>query len=421
MAGCPAAPYDPKIPLSNAFKGIVITSFHKPMTKVKVETPETPATEIEEEAAFTPQIRLTTRKYASVTIAADEFIKDRSSAMKRIVSSRYNTFKYNFGGYTPYKEKKKTKKACTFDFRICAFKLIGEQVEIFSNEDYLDYIRTRTCDFILDLLIDSEEEARAFQRAMEEEANRKADEERLRKVQQEEDDRKERRRRRTLYSRGKWNVGALTYMREVQQLEFDDEQSIGLSSRDSGDEVPQVTDDSVVIKPSKSLLNDKEAQLAAVEHSMAKKPKFLRTKSDTDISIAQRQLENLWITLKMPLDQKLDMAIKYGSHKFGPKLDLAITYWKKASEHIIAREQVLAEIEEFEKEASNTERYFRKGYDGSSEARMVEAKIRDVHLATLHGMEAQLSDIISMIKYELNETVTYHGEDCTTTNLHIYI
>jgi hypothetical protein len=30
----------------------------------------------------------------------------------------------------------------------------------------------------------------------------------------------------------------------------------------------------------------------------------------------QKQLEKIWRALKMPLDQKIDMAIKYGHHRF---------------------------------------------------------------------------------------------------------
>jgi hypothetical protein len=43
----------------------------------------------------------------------------------------------------------------------------------------------------------------------------------------------------------------------------------------------------------------------------------------------QDELEMLWLKLHMPLDQKLDMAIKYGSHK---KLDMAIKYGSQPSQ-----------------------------------------------------------------------------------------
>ncbi|KAJ3027325.1 UNVERIFIED_CONTAM: Coiled-coil domain-containing protein 87 [Siphonaria sp. JEL0065] len=400
--GCPSAPYDPKIPLTNAFKGILL-SYSKPKPVVKEESPEVSETET---AAFsTPQIRLTTRKYATSNVDADEFSKDRKAAMKKIVSSRYNTFKYNYGGYTPYKAEKKKKKEV-----------------VFTTDDYLDYIRTRTCDFILDLLIDSEEEAKAYQRAMEEEANRKMEEGIRARIQKEEDDKLERRRRRTLYNRGKWNVGALTHMREVQQLdkhELLNDINLDSSSTEEAEEKPATPEVKVMIAPpgiartyeekEMQYLSEKERQLAEAEAEAIQKHKLQKVKSDTDISGAQQELETLWVALKMPLDQKLDMAIKYGSRKFGSRLELAIKYWKKAADQILAREQVLREIDEFEGEHSNPDRYFKKGYDGSSEARMLEARIRDGHLQTLHSMEEQLADTISMIKFELNETVTYHG------------
>ncbi|KAJ3109735.1 Coiled-coil domain-containing protein 87 [Physocladia obscura] len=419
QAGCPAAPYDAKMPLSNAYKGI-ITAFTKrtqTQQQQQQQQQESEESETDTRAFATPQIRLTTRKYTESGINADEFSRDRTAAMRKLVSSRYNTFKYNYGGYTPYKERKKKKK-----------------VVIFHAEDYLDYIRTRVCDFILDLLIDSEEEARSYQRALEEEANRKIEEEMQRKKQMEEDERKERKRRRTLYSRGKWNVGALTYMREIQQIDpeehirdldlsdTDDDKSVdndavvqenfidGNPANNFKSELPHINNNTSekIAEAVDDTLNYSEVELAQVEASM-KKPKIHKAKSDTDISVAQQELEELWVILKMPLDQKLDMAIKYGSRKFSNRVELAIKYWKQASEYILAREQLLREIEEFEKVSSNPERYFMKGYDGSSEARMKEAKIRDSHLSQLHGMEQKLGDIISMIKFELNETVTYQG------------
>jgi hypothetical protein len=48
---------------------------------------------------------------------------------------------------------------------------------------------------------------------------------------------------------------------------------------------------------------------------------LIKTKSTLDITKAQQELESLWMTLKMPVDQKMDMAIKYGSFKFAPKLE----------------------------------------------------------------------------------------------------
>ncbi|KAJ3202559.1 Coiled-coil domain-containing protein 87 [Entophlyctis luteolus] len=407
ITGCPAAPYDPKMPMSNAFKGIVASYKRKYKTipeSSEIRAPDTgntqtPTNNTDADAlaagafAETPEIRLTTRKFAKSTVTADEFVRNRAAAMRMTVSSRYNTFKYNYGGYAPLGELKKKKKP--------------KKIEIFCHEDYLDYIQ---------------QEARAFQAAMEEEANRKLAEEALRKEQKKEDERKERKRRRTLYSRGKWNVGALTYMREIQQVDDDEyfedidleghrneassqnaeaETTAEVENTESQAKTNYEQEASKVSDPAGTpdtldVLNKEEVVLAQLEVA-AKKPKVHRAKSDTDISAAQMELEQLWVALKMPLDQKLDMAIKYGSRKFGSRLELA-------SEKILSRESLLNEIEEFEKEASNPDRYFMNGYEGSSEARMKEAKIRDRHLALLHKMEEDLTALISTIKFELNET-----------------
>lgn len=66
----------------------------------------------------------------------------------------------------------------------------------------------------------------------------------------------------------------------------------------------------------------------------------------------QSELESLWSELHMPLDQKLDMAIKYGSHKVN-NTELAISLWKPVSALIKKREQLLVKIENFEMKASN--------------------------------------------------------------------
>jgi hypothetical protein len=66
----------------------------------------------------------------------------------------------------------------------------------------------------------------------------------------------------------------------------------------------------------------------------------------------QKMLEKLWSTLHMPADQKLDMAIKYGSHKFS-KIGEAFQLWQDVADLILARESLLEDIEEFEMKASD--------------------------------------------------------------------
>ncbi|KAJ3334229.1 Coiled-coil domain-containing protein 87 [Blyttiomyces sp. JEL0837] len=433
VLSCPPAPFDPKIPLSNAFLGIVVPAFTR--TKSMQESKET-ADDIQnaQDEEFkdekhrlhhsaTPEVRLLTRRNTGVTVDPDDFFRDRDAAMRKTPSSRYATFKYNFGGFIPYDIDKKKKK----------------RVEIFNPDDYLDFLRTRTCDFVLDLLVDSEEDAKELQRAMEEEAGRKTAEDARLKAEEEKRLKLERRRMLTEFNRGVWNAGTLEFMREIQdpddmpadnqrdgkQVEIEQKEPGKETTRDthesemnvverSGDEasssdgpVPATSTHAGELE----VHEDHNVKTTTEERLSAVKPptKLTRVASTVDIRTAQRELESLWVTLKMPLDQKLDMAIKYGSFKFAPKLEMAIKLWKLASEHIISREQVLAELEEFERKASDPERFFKKGYDGSSEARLLEARQREEFLGKLHYMEARIADVVSLIKYELNETVTYDG------------
>ena len=42
--------------------------------------------------------------------------------------------------------------------------------------------------------------------------------------------------------------------------------------------------------------------------------------STIDLMETQQRLENIWLKLHMPEEKRLDMAIKYGSHHFVPRL-----------------------------------------------------------------------------------------------------
>ena len=54
----------------------------------------------------------------------------------------------------------------------------------------------------------------------------------------------------------------------------------------------------------------------------------------------------------------------------------AISVWEKATFLILQREAVVAKLESFERMASDPNRFFEKGYRGSSVARLEEAKLR---------------------------------------------
>lgn len=87
----------------------------------------------------------------------------------------------------------------------------------------------------------------------------------------------------------------------------------------------------------------------------------------------------------------------------------AINLWKNAARNIIERERLMRKIESFEEVASNPDRFFKKGPEGSSEARMAEAREREDLMRQLHYLEARIMDFVYKIRSELNETVTLAG------------
>ncbi|KAJ3394486.1 Coiled-coil domain-containing protein 87 [Lobulomyces angularis] len=128
-----------------------------------------------------------------------------------------------------------------------------------------------------------------------------------------------------------------------------------------------------------------------------------------DMDTCQNQLEAIWVVLKMPLDQKIEMAVKYGNPRQALKIDNAINLWKKVARNIAERELILKQAETFETKASDPNRFFKKGYDGSSLLRMEEAEQRKIIMANLHKIESMLTELIKKISTELKETVTYEG------------
>ena len=114
----------------------------------------------------------------------------------------------------------------------------------------------------------------------------------------------------------------------------------------------------------------------------------------------QIRLERIWTLLRMSDTAKLDMAIKYSTDEHVaslvpvsfkavrlnlPKIffilqfndEKAIEEWEKATELIVEREKCIFELENFERTASDPNRFFLKGHRGSSAARLEEALIRD--------------------------------------------
>ncbi|KAI9090457.1 hypothetical protein DFS34DRAFT_637422 [Phlyctochytrium arcticum] len=383
-AACPAAPLDGDGPPGFQWRGRIDPALVRPLYHAKREkstsvvvTP--PQLSSLPSSAGHGRIRLKTRDATETgrqSIVADEYIRNRKVAMRKTLSSKYDgTFQYNFGGYIPFDVERRKKQAAQTDI---------------SFPDYLDYLATLKTDFAFNLLYHEDERSEALRKAQEEaEAAAKAEEERKR-VENERRERAEQRRQMLSYTPGEWNPKIMDFMEELNHAQTGDHGNL------------------VSARPNETRDSEAHSQLDAAASPSQQRASSARPDS-VDIRQMQQELEALWTALKMPSDQKLDMAIKYGGHRFAPKLETAINLWKTASEHIFRREEVLQEIEIFEQTASDPQRFFRKGFEGSSEARLKEADEREELMRRLHFAEARITDVTSRIKNELHESVTFKG------------
>ncbi|KAJ3165729.1 Coiled-coil domain-containing protein 87 [Geranomyces variabilis] len=411
---CPAAPVDTQMQNSWLWQGLADpATLPAPTEKALAETPRV--------ISAGPFIRLRTRDAHSAydetpPLHPDDFIRNRSHAMARTLSSRYNgALRYNYGGYIPGDVDTKG-----------TARIMSEP----TVEDYTTFLRGRHTDFVFDLIYHEDELAEKRRKQQEEAERVRKIEEDMKRLEQERKERADQRRQMLSYERGEWNPKIMDFIAELHDASV-------LASSITADEAAELGSARALSRQSMARLSVMRASTAAAssipqtpqspqapappgtatpaslpgtaEEEAAPLPVQPPRPISVDIRQMQQELEILWVTLKMPLDQKLDMAIKYGGHRFGPKLETAIRLWKTASQHIITREELLKEIEAFERTASNPERFFLKGPEGSSAARLKEAKDREDLMRRLHFVEARITDVITSIKLELKESVTYEG------------
>ncbi|KAK7149749.1 hypothetical protein R3I94_009151 [Phoxinus phoxinus] len=123
----------------------------------------------------------------------------------------------------------------------------------------------------------------------------------------------------------------------------------------------------------------------------------------------QVRLERVWNALRLPEGRRLDMAIKYSSHEYRDHLQEAIAAWEEAARLIQKRELLLSRLEDFEREASDPNRFFQRGYHGSSIARMEEASQRENLNSQISVVDHELSKTMGHITTRFNDSISYEG------------
>ncbi|XP_028407068.1 coiled-coil domain-containing protein 87-like isoform X2 [Dendronephthya gigantea] len=133
-----------------------------------------------------------------------------------------------------------------------------------------------------------------------------------------------------------------------------------------------------------------------------------RSEAGTPLSLQDR-LERVWTLLRMPDNLKLDMAIKYSSETYMESLEEVLQHWETAVKLILAREALIMKLEDFERLASDPNRFFERGSPGSASSRIKEAKTRKQLHHKLDMIEVRIKKIVVTIHETFSDVVTFQG------------
>ncbi|XP_031797527.1 coiled-coil domain-containing protein 87 [Sarcophilus harrisii] len=122
----------------------------------------------------------------------------------------------------------------------------------------------------------------------------------------------------------------------------------------------------------------------------------------------QRRLERIWAILQVPDKDRLDMAIKYSTNARLGQLPALVGAWEKALQPIQEREILLAQLERFEQEASDPNRFFLK-VDYDLWRLEKESHIRSSLHQRIKAVETLLAKLLHNIQITFGDSVTYKG------------
>lgn len=126
-----------------------------------------------------------------------------------------------------------------------------------------------------------------------------------------------------------------------------------------------------------------------------------------EIRMLQDRLENIWDSLEMPDDKKIDMTVKYCSLDV-KKLKKVVDLWDAACSSVISREKLILELESFEKSASDPKRFFTSN---TPMTRIKEEKQRSGLHRRIKKCDKEVKANVMNVKRSLKDTVTYQGRN----------
>merc|ERR1712013_412172 len=101
--------------------------------------------------------------------------------------------------------------------------------------------------------------------------------------------------------------------------------------------------------------------------------------------------------------------MKYSDVEGAERLPEVVDHWESVTDLIIQREDLMSNLECFERSASDPNRFFQKGITGSSVSRISEEKTREKLMKSIKELEEEIVPCLSSIKNAFGDVVTYQG------------
>eukprot|EP00794_Sanderia_malayensis_P013699 gene13699-15127_t len=281
-----------------------------------------------------------------------------------------------------------------------------------NSEDYLKFVSVNDNDFLSKIFHlydsgDDDDDDDSSQNLTienpEESARKRLIEERLGELQAQKDE----------YQSGYWNANSVLLggLGKSPIGEGDGEAAVSIAS--IGRNVSTHAS-SARLKPSISSMSRKVSSSLARKSMDDQISEYLHP---PEITIQDR-LETIWNRLRMPENLRLDMAIKYSLERKSEDLAQAMECWENATHKIIEREELMNILEKFERIASDPNRFFQKGLQGSSLNRLDESKSRQCIHKRLNQLDIAAKKAVLRVQNVLKDTVTYEGRPYLDKLLH---
>lgn len=210
------------------------------------------------------------------------------------------------------------------------------------------------------------------------------------------------------YEGGFWNANSILMGGLGKHPDIDDQEGAVLSLEQSTSRpIPKIEmklSRGISASSSRKSVGSKKTKKSS---TLLENPEDEEPPQIVEVRILQDRLENIWDSLEMPDDKKIDMTVKYCNLDV-KKLKKVVDLWDAACSSVISREKLILELETFEKSASDPKRFFTFN---TPMTRIKEEKQRSGLHRRIKKCDKEVKTNLLNVRKALKDTVTYQGRD----------